>query len=164
MTSLDSVYDVIKGIEHVSDSDLKELRNAIRTEQKKRRNLRRKTNKKRRPRNKKVEKDRVRSWTLYTLYLNGGNYYVGITAYKTTKTRYEQHVDGKGARWTKLHKPAGILEEKSLGMMPESRAIEIETLKTIELIDIHGISKVRGGKIVSTSVINAQNQYNKYRE
>lgn len=167
MNSLDSVYDVITGVEHISDADLKELRHAVRVEMRKRRGANpklRQTKKHREKRVKKViEKDRFRCWTLYTLYLNGGNYYVGITAYKTTKTRYEQHLNGKGAKWTKLHKPTGILEQKSLGTMHESQAIELETTKTIELIDLYGINKVRGGKIVATSSMTAQNQYNKYK-
>lgn len=170
MTSLDSVYDVVAGIALVSDEDLKSLRLVVRAEQKKRRISRNPKLSKRRARaekkalNNPPEKDRVRHWTLYTLYLNGGNYYVGITAYKTTKTRYEQHTNGKGAKWTKLHKPSGILDEKYLGFMPESSAIELETAKTIEMIDLHGINKVRGGKIVAVSSKTAQTQYNKFNK
>lgn len=169
MTSLDSVYDVIVNVELISDEDLKSIRHAVRVEMRKRRgvNPKFKQSKKHLAKQKRVkkvkEKDRVRHWTLYTLYLNGGNYYVGITAYKTTKTRYEQHTSGKGAKWTKLHKPSGILSEKYLGFMPESQATELETTKTIEMIDLYGINKVRGGKIVAVSGKTAQNQYNKFK-
>lgn len=153
-------------VSKLSTIELKQLRAMVRAELKVRRSAIKKLpkNKKEKALVKYKEKDRVRNWTLYTLYLNGGNYYVGITAYKTAKTRYEQHLNGSGAKWTKLHKPAGILEQKPLGFIPESEAIEHETAKTIEMIDIHGINKVRGGKIISTSSKSAQNQYNRFKK
>lgn len=152
-------------VNKLSTIELKQLRAMVRAELKARRGAIKKLpkNKKSKALDKYKEQDRVRHWTLYTLYLSGGNYYVGITAYKTAKTRYEQHTNGTGAKWTKLHKPSGILEEKLLGFMPESEAIEYETAKTIEMIDLYGINKVRGGKIVSVSSKSAQNQYNKFK-
>lgn len=152
-------------INRLSTVELKALRAMVRAELKVRRNTIKKLPKKQKAEAIKSykEKDRLRNWTLYTLYLNGGYYYVGITAYKSTKIRYEQHINGVGAKWTKLHKPAGILEQKSLGYIAESKAIEYETAKTIEMIDTHGINKVRGGQIVATAGRTAQTQYNKYK-
>jgi predicted GIY-YIG superfamily endonuclease len=144
-------------------ADLKELRSWVKAELKRRRSQIKKAPPKKRAEllEKYKERDRIRNWTLYTLYLNGGYYYVGITAYKTAKKRYEQHVNGKGAKWTQLHKPVGILSEVFIGRMRESEALKIETAKTIELINEHGISKVRGGKIVTMNSGNAQRLYNK---
>lgn len=89
---------------------------------------------------------RVRRWTLYVLQLKNNKYYVGITAQKV-QNRYEQHANGTGAKWTKLHQPLGILEYYSIGVMSEGEAVAIETNKTLEYISMHGSEHVRGGKL-----------------
>lgn len=90
---------------------------------------------------------RVRRWTLYALQLKNNKYYVGITAQKV-QSRYEQHSNGTGAKWTKLHQPLGILEHYSIGVMSESEAVKVETSKTLEYIAQYGSEHVRGGKLV----------------
>lgn len=90
---------------------------------------------------------RVRRWTLYVLQLKNSKYYVGITAQKV-QSRYEQHLNGKGAKWTKQHPPLGIVEHYPIGSMPESEAVLIETNKTLEYIAQYGSENVRGGKLV----------------
>ncbi len=89
---------------------------------------------------------RVRRWTLYVLQLKNNKYYIGITAQRV-EARYEQHANGTGAKWTKLHQPLGILEYYSIGVMSEGEAVAIETNKTLEYISMHGSEHVRGGKL-----------------
>ena len=47
---------------------------------------------------------------IYVLNLEGGFYYVGKT--NDIAKRYQQHLDGKGSSWTKIHKPLSISEIK----------------------------------------------------
>jgi predicted GIY-YIG superfamily endonuclease len=72
------------------------------------------------------------------LKLENDNYYVGITY--NLNLRMAQHWTGQGAKWTKLHKPISI--EKVI--YPAS--IEIENQTTLELMNVYGKEKVRGGK------------------
>ena len=75
---------------------------------------------------------------VYVLKLENDNYYVGITY--NLNLRMAQHWTGQGAKWTKLHKPISI--EKVI--YPAS--IEIENQTTLELMNVYGKEKVRGGK------------------
>jgi predicted GIY-YIG superfamily endonuclease len=59
---------------------------------------------------------KVRAYSLYALELEGGKYYVGITAYKDVTIRFNQHLNDKGAKWTKRYKPVRIIEARSLGL------------------------------------------------
>ena len=95
---------------------------------------------------KKPEKNRIREFQLYVLYCEGGNRYVGITAYKDVNKRLKEHKNGKGAKWTSLHKPLYIEESYTLGVMSESQAVKLETIKTLELMQEYGTANVRGGK------------------
>ena len=81
---------------------------------------------------------------IYCLELEGGNYYVGQTT--DVKSRFKSHSIGRGALWTKLHKPIRVIESYSVGNMTESMAVDEED----KLVDIY-ISKynntvVRGGR------------------
>lgn len=117
----------------LSDKELKSLAGAIKRELKSRRKAKNPTPK-------------LRVYKLYVLLLTGNKYYVGITAQKV-ESRYQQHVNGTGAKWTKLHKPLGILETTKLGYMSESEATKYENKKTRELINEHGTKNVRGGDL-----------------
>lgn len=90
---------------------------------------------------------KIREYQLYALQLDGGFYYVGMTSYKDATIRLQQHIDGAGAKWTKLHKPLKIIETRSLGVCTESSAAEAETLMTKEYMSIYGMYKVRGGSL-----------------
>lgn len=90
-------------------------------------------------------KERVRYFRLYTLLLEGGKYYVGMTA-QTVEARFDQHHRGKGAQWTKIYKPIKILEVRELGLMAESKVVILETALTEEYMNRYGTDHVRGGK------------------
>ncbi len=47
------------------------------------------------------------TWFLYLLECSGGSYYAGITT--DVQARFQVHVAGKGARYTRAHPPLRIL-------------------------------------------------------
>lgn len=76
------------------------------------------------------------SW-IYTLLLEGNNYYVGFT--ENLSQRMEQHFTGIGAKWTQLHKPIRIID-----VVPETNDWQ-EDFTTLCMMRKYGINKVRGG-------------------
>jgi hypothetical protein len=74
---------------------------------------------------------------LYVLKLENEKYYIGITY--NLNFRYAQHCQGHGARWTKLHKPIGIVEVRV------NASLGLENLITDEYINKYGKEHVRGG-------------------
>lgn len=103
---------------------------------------------------------RVRNWNIYVLLLSGEKYYVGVTAQKVNQ-RFQQHLDGTGAKWTRQHKPLGIVESYSIGRMSESEAVKIETNKTMQVIAVHGTDRVRGGSLVRLDQAKMERTYQK---
>jgi predicted GIY-YIG superfamily endonuclease len=75
---------------------------------------------------------------VYILKCEDDCWYVGITF--NLNIRMSQHWSGEGAKWTRLHKPVSI----DAVIYPASK--EIEDQKTLELMEIYGKEKVRGGK------------------
>ncbi len=74
---------------------------------------------------------------VYTLLLEGGNYYVGFTE-RPVEQRFEEHVAGKGSYWTKTHKPIEIISYVPGNMLDENEI-------TYRLMKEYGYEKVRGG-------------------
>jgi len=95
----------------------------------------------------KQDKLKVRNYTLYALKLTDEKYYIGLTSYKNVNVRYNQHLDGSGAKWTKLYKPTEIIETRKIGHIPEKDALILETKLTVEYIEKYGIENVRGGEM-----------------
>jgi predicted GIY-YIG superfamily endonuclease len=81
---------------------------------------------------------------LYVLQLENGKYYVGKTA--DVKKRFEQHVSGKGAEWTKIHRPVKLLETRRI----TSEHDENNTTK--DLMKKYGMENVRGGAYSTTDI------------
>ena len=81
---------------------------------------------------------------VYVLELMDGCMYVGITY--QLNFRLAQHWSGKGAKWTREHKPIAVKEI----IYPATTDDENE--KTIELMKKYGYDKVRGGKWTSPNV------------
>jgi len=75
---------------------------------------------------------------VYVLGLEDGCYYVGITF--NFNHRMSQHFGGFGSKWTTLHKPVKL----ETIIFPGSKARENEM--TLQMMEKHGIEKVRGGK------------------
>lgn len=74
---------------------------------------------------------------IYVLECDLYKYYVGKT--DNVCKRYNQHLEGKGAEWTKLFKSIKIIELK------ESINVFDEEAKTLEYMLKYGIDNVRGG-------------------
>ena len=75
-------------------------------------------------------------WLVYVLKLEDGCYYVGVST--NLNVRLAQHLDGTGAKWTRLHNVIGI-EEVRFGNRTT------EDLVTKEYINKYGSDKVKGG-------------------
>lgn len=59
---------------------------------------------------KKIALATERSWCLYLIECQDGSFYAGIT--NNLAARYEAHVAGKGARYTRAHPPLRLIGAK----------------------------------------------------
>ena len=75
--------------------------------------------------------------SLYVLELANGKYYVGKTF--DVEERFKRHMSGNGPKWTKLHRPIAIIEQRPC----TSDTAEDELTK--EYRDKYGAANVRGG-------------------
>lgn len=75
--------------------------------------------------------------TIYILKLTQEKYYIGKSNNATL--RIQEHFNGGGTFWTKLHKPIEVL-----ALIPNS-CIYDEDKYTLEFMDRFGIDNVRGG-------------------
>lgn len=83
------------------------------------------------------------NFLLYALRLEGDRYYIGRTS--DSIIRIEQHMQGKGAQWTKLHAPVGLIKCKPCKAANPQEADQMETLWTLEYMVRYGWRNVRGG-------------------
>ena len=79
-------------------------------------------------------------WAGYTLELEGGHYYVGISQHVCK--RVGDHFLSQGSRWTKLHKPVRVLE---VVMILNEDPKDWEKRQTLNMMRQHGWANVRGG-------------------
>jgi predicted GIY-YIG superfamily endonuclease len=86
--------------------------------------------------------------TIYVLRLRDGKYYVGKT--DNVEKRFQEHVNGYGASWTRKYKPIAI--EKVI--KNASRFEEDKVTK--EYMSKYGIHNVRGGTYVTEVLSDAQ--------
>lgn len=93
---------------------------------------------------------RMEKTNIYVLRLKDGNYYVGKSS--DPIKRYQEHLEGKGSAWTKLHKPVECVKVIS-NVSPFE-----EDKVTKELMAKHGIDKVRGGAYVSPELDDYQTE------
>ena len=77
---------------------------------------------------------------IYVLQLVRGKYYVGMT--RKNVERIWQHIDGKGAAWTKKYPPK---EGDELLEYQSGRKVADEDKKTLEMMAKYGVRNVRGG-------------------
>jgi hypothetical protein len=78
--------------------------------------------------------------SIYVLKLTKGKYYVGLTR-KNVK-RILQHIDKKGAAWTKKYPP---LKDNEIEYMKSGLKESDENRITLEYMEKFGIKNVRGG-------------------
>lgn len=96
---------------------------------------------------------------LYVLELVGGNYYVGLS--KGVNGRYQDHLDGKGAEWTKQYAPLRIVHSFNTGTHLQQEAEVIEDESTIAVMVTHGVERVRGGHFSMLSQVEVERLLNK---
>lgn len=100
---------------------------------------------------------------LYQIALEDGCWYVGTTT--CLKRRMEEHTDGCGAEWTKLHKPLEPLQLKSWEI-PNLNIFQVEEMEdvlTVALLKKYGLDKVRGGYRITCRKMNKIVPRNKAR-
>ena len=81
---------------------------------------------------------------VYVLQLEQNKYYVGESIYP--EKRINDHFSGKGAAWTRLHKPVKILEP-----FTKKQDNFWELSETIQRMGYHGADNVRGSLFTKTS-------------
>lgn len=77
---------------------------------------------------------------IYVLKLEGGKYYVGMT--RRNIDRVLDHIDGKGAAWTRKYPPS---DSKPIVSFQENLRESDENRITLEMMAKYGIRNVRGG-------------------
>lgn len=80
---------------------------------------------------------------LYLLELSDDKYYVGQT--EDPDFRFKEHLSGKGARWTRLHKPLHILLTRTIKVDSPAEAMLHENWMTLQFMEKFGWENVRGG-------------------
>ena len=83
------------------------------------------------------------SLKLYLLELTGDKYYVGQT--DDPEFRFNEHMSGKGAKWTRLHKPLHILLTRTITVDTPVAAMLYENWMTLHYMERFGWENVRGG-------------------
>jgi putative endonuclease len=78
-------------------------------------------------------------WHLYLLECKDGSYYAGIT--NNLQARYQAHVDGKGARYTRSHPPLRILASRPY---PDRSAASIAEAKLKKLARVDKLAFFAG--------------------
>lgn len=61
-------------------------------------------------------------WFLYLLKCRNGAYYAGIT--NNLEKRYQAHVSGKGAKYTRANPPVALLGSREFGSRSEASKAE----------------------------------------
>jgi len=84
------------------------------------------------------------NYFVYILALEDNKYYVGIS--KDVYQRYHQHLDQKGAFFTWLNHPKGLICSRQLKTWMKSEAETEEDKMTLLMMEAFGVENVRGGK------------------
>ena len=66
-------------------------------------------------------------WCLYLLECKGGSLYAGIT--NDLEARFQAHLEGKGAKYTRANPPVKILAQKSFANRSEASIAEAQLKK-----------------------------------
>lgn len=80
---------------------------------------------------------------LYVLRLENDCWYIGMS--RNVSRRFNKHLAGKGAKWTKLHAPIEVYEVRETDSTLDEEVAIMEDQLTIEYAIKYGTDKVRGG-------------------
>ena len=89
---------------------------------------------------------KIERCTVYILQLENGKYYVGSTTNR--KKRIQEHIKRKGSKWTREHKPIGVLREYR--RIPSRYVLGMESRITAECMLEFGVNNVRGSMFCGT--------------
>jgi len=84
--------------------------------------------------------------SLYLLELQNNKYYVGQT--DNVDFRYRDHVNGEGAKWTKIHKPVKIILSKQIEIKSIRESLLYENWMTLHFMEKYEWQNVRGGEFI----------------
>lgn len=87
--------------------------------------------------------------TIYVLKLENDKYYIGKTN-KKLEERFQEHLNGEGSEWTKIHKPIEIIEYNKYADDYD------EDKYTKKYMNKYGIDNVRGGSYVTINLPDYQ--------
>jgi predicted GIY-YIG superfamily endonuclease len=87
-----------------------------------------------------------RRYTIYVLECENGKYYVGSTS--KLRKRWRQHSRGRGAAWTRRHRP--IRQVFTYRRVPEPYYLGLESKITAEWMLKYGVNNVRGAMFAET--------------
>jgi putative endonuclease len=89
------------------------------------------------------------SYYVYIILCEGNSFYTGYT--KNVKSRFRRHINGKGARYTKMHKPKSLVYVEEFGsrseaMKREKRIKRLNHGKKVKLTNSYSKTKRREKK------------------
>lgn len=93
---------------------------------------------------------------LYLLELVNEKYYVGQAA--NPEFRFSEHVNGKGAKWTRLHKPLRIRKVQVLSVDSARETMLYENWMTLQAMERFGWQNVRGGDFLEVEANRLQDR------
>jgi hypothetical protein len=85
---------------------------------------------------------------IYVLKLQGGKYYIGKS--QNHKNRIDEHFNGRGSEWTKLHKPEELIDTIVQNMNFTELGVTLQYMKE------NGIDNVRGASYCTIILTNSQ--------
>lgn len=91
---------------------------------------------------------------VYVVDLEKGCKYVGVTF--NPDIRMQEHINGQGSAWTRLHPPASDKFFKLVEFDEYEMALLEENRLTMELMLRHGVERVRGGIYVKAKLSAGQ--------
>ena len=96
------------------------------------------------------------TYTIYVLECENAKYYVGSTS--CAPRRLQQHADGQGAAWTRLHKPVRVafLYKR----VPTQYYLGMEAKITAEWMLKYGVNNVRGAMFAETRPYTSVRSHN----
>lgn len=86
---------------------------------------------------------------VYIILCEGNSFYTGYT--RNVRSRFRQHINGKGARYTKMHKPKSLVYVEEFGsrseaMKREKRIKRLNHGKKVKLTNSYSKAKRREKK------------------
>ena len=87
---------------------------------------------------------------IYILKLESKKWYIGIS--ENIENRINNHIKGKGSRWTNIYKPLKLIKSYKI------KDLHDEDKVTIEYMEKYGINNVRGGSFCNIELSEAEKE------